>query len=127
MTELTVTLNFSTAVSVPESVTVRVISAVPYWFAAGITLTFRSDPVGFASGEVTMMFATGKSVVLLLATLTTSPLSASSSSVTEKERFPVPSGASSSMPVTSAMVVIVGASFTGVTVTMTFAEDSNPS
>ena len=78
-TAVTVKTNVSVAVNVP-SLTVTVIVAVPFWLAAGVTVTVR-----FAPEPPNTMFAFGTSVVSLELPLTVKDVVAVSTSPMVKE------------------------------------------
>ncbi len=106
-TAVTVNTNVSVAVNVP-SLTVTVIVAEPDKFAAGVTVTVR-----FAPEPPKTIFAFGTNVVSLELPLTVKDVVVVSKSPIVKEIALV---AVSSFTVTSAMLLIVGASFTADTV-----------
>lgn len=90
------------------SLTLRVMIELPYWFGAGVTVTVRWDPV-----PARRIFAWWTKVVLDDSAVTTSDPAAVSTSPTVKAREPVDV---SSLITLLATALIVGASFTAVTV-----------
>ena len=107
LTAVTVSTNVSLVVVVP-SLTVRVIVAVPLWFAAGVTVTVR-----FAPPPPRTRLASGTSVWSEEVAVTIRLAAAVSTSPTVTASAPV---AVSSVVVWSATSLIVGGSLTAVTV-----------
>jgi hypothetical protein len=107
LTAVTVKTKVSVAVNVP-SLTVTVIVAVPFWLAAGVIVTVRFAPV-----PPNTMFAFGINAVSLELPLTVKLATAVSKSPTVNEMADV---AMSSFVDCAAMSLMVGASFTAVTV-----------
>jgi hypothetical protein len=102
LTALTVNTKVSLVVLTPSS-TVTVIVAVPFWFAAGVTVTVR-----FAPDPPNTIFAFGTNVVLLELPLTVKDAAAVSVSPTVNEMALV---AVSSFVDCAKMSLMVGALF----------------